>query len=159
MASVGSDLDNLLVSEREHWQDGPPHELFRALRGRCPVHWSPGFTEYPEEDGFWSVVTADDIHAVSRERKGAPVGHRGQIDRQHEPGDHNDGENPSEVVDRTGRLVDVAGDEAPRHVGGDEGERQCDEKHRAPVELNEQGPGDERTQRRNSTSEVQVLRG
>ena len=24
-------------------------------------------TEYPEEDGFWSVTTADDVHAVSRD--------------------------------------------------------------------------------------------
>ena len=61
------DLDNLLVTERELWQDGPPHEVYRELRARCPVHWTAKITEYPDEDGFWSVTTADDVHTVSRD--------------------------------------------------------------------------------------------
>ena len=60
-------LQELLVTERELWQDGPPHELFKEMRSRCPVHWTPRFTEYPEEAGFWSVTKADDIHEVSRD--------------------------------------------------------------------------------------------
>jgi cytochrome P450 len=60
-------LDEVLVTEREHFQDGPPHELFKRLRSECPVHWSERITEYPEEDGFWSVTTADDVHEVSRD--------------------------------------------------------------------------------------------
>jgi cholest-4-en-3-one 26-monooxygenase len=67
MAAVGSDLENVLVGEREHWQDGPPHELFRRLRGECPVHWTDRITEFPDEAGYWSVTLADDIHAVSRD--------------------------------------------------------------------------------------------
>ena len=67
MASVGSDLENVLVGDREHWLDGPPHELFKQLRSECPVHFSQRITEYPEEPGFWSVTTADDIHTVSRD--------------------------------------------------------------------------------------------
>jgi cytochrome P450 len=67
MASIGSDLENVLVSERELWKDGPPHELFRRLRGECPVHWTERITEYPEEAGYWSVTTADDVHSVSRD--------------------------------------------------------------------------------------------
>jgi cytochrome P450 len=67
MASVGSDLDNLLVSEREHWQDGPPHELFARLRRECPVHWTARISEYPDEAGYWSLTTADDVHTVSRD--------------------------------------------------------------------------------------------
>ena len=67
MTSIGSNLDKVLVTERELWIDGPPHELFRELRSECPVHWSSRITEYPEEAGFWSVTTADDIHAVSRD--------------------------------------------------------------------------------------------
>ena len=67
MASVGSDLDRLLVSEREHWQDGPPHELFSRLRRECPVHWTSQITEYPDEAGYWSLTTADDVHTVSRD--------------------------------------------------------------------------------------------
>jgi cholest-4-en-3-one 26-monooxygenase len=62
-------VEDVLVTERELWQDGPPHELFKRLRGECPVHWTSRITEYPEEEGFWSVTTADDVHAVSRDWK------------------------------------------------------------------------------------------
>jgi cytochrome P450 len=65
--SIGSELENRLVIERELWSDGPPHELFRELRNQCPVHWSARIPEYSEERGYWSVTTADDIHAVSRD--------------------------------------------------------------------------------------------
>ncbi len=67
MASVGSDLDHTLMAERDLWKDGPPHEVFKQMRGECPIHWTSGVTEYPEERGFWSVTTADDIHTVSRD--------------------------------------------------------------------------------------------
>jgi cytochrome P450 len=60
-------IEKVLVTEREQWLDGPPHELFRELRGKCPVHWTSKITEYPEEDGFWSVTRADDVHEVSRD--------------------------------------------------------------------------------------------
>jgi cytochrome P450 len=60
-------LEATLVTEREHWKDGPPNALFERLRGECPVHWTPTITEYPDEAGFWSVTTADDVHAVSRD--------------------------------------------------------------------------------------------
>jgi cytochrome P450 len=60
-------IEEVLVTERELWPDGPPHELFRELRGKCPVHWTSKITEYPEEDGFWSVTRADDVHEVSRD--------------------------------------------------------------------------------------------
>jgi cytochrome P450 len=60
-------LENILVSERELWLDGPPHALFRRLRNECPVHWTQQVSEYPSEAGYWSVTRADDIHAVSRD--------------------------------------------------------------------------------------------
>jgi cholest-4-en-3-one 26-monooxygenase len=60
-------LDEVLVSERELWLDGPPHELFRRLRHECPVHWSSHFTEYPDEAGYWSVTRPEDLHTVSRD--------------------------------------------------------------------------------------------
>jgi cytochrome P450 len=60
-------LDDVLVGDRERWADGPPHELFKRMRSECPVHWSDRITEYPEEDGFWSLTTADDIHEVSHD--------------------------------------------------------------------------------------------
>jgi cytochrome P450 len=67
MAAVGSDLENVLVGDRARWVDGPPHELFKQMRGECPVHWSAGITQFPTEAGFWSVTTADDILTVSRD--------------------------------------------------------------------------------------------
>ena len=67
MASVGSDLENVLVGDREHWLQGPPHALFKQMREECPVHWSERISEYPEEPGYWSVTTADDVHSVSRD--------------------------------------------------------------------------------------------
>jgi cholest-4-en-3-one 26-monooxygenase len=60
-------IEEVLVAERELWLDGPPHELFKRMRSECPVHWSSRISEYPEEDGFWSVTTPDDVHAVSRD--------------------------------------------------------------------------------------------
>jgi len=67
MSSTKSDLKDVLVSERELWLDGPPHELFAELRAGCPVHWTSGISEYPNEAGYWSVTRADDIHTVSRD--------------------------------------------------------------------------------------------
>jgi cholest-4-en-3-one 26-monooxygenase len=67
MTSIGSDLKHVLVTERELWKDGPPHELFRELRNGCPVHWTSRISEYPDEDGYWSVTRADDVHEVSRD--------------------------------------------------------------------------------------------
>jgi cholest-4-en-3-one 26-monooxygenase len=67
MAAVGSDLESVELTEREHWLDGPPHALFKQMRGECPIHWTERFEEFPDEAGFWSVTTADDIHTVSRD--------------------------------------------------------------------------------------------
>jgi cholest-4-en-3-one 26-monooxygenase len=60
-------IDEILVSERETWLDGPPHELFKRLRHECPVHFTKRIGEYPAEAGYWSVTTADGIHQVSRD--------------------------------------------------------------------------------------------
>jgi cytochrome P450 len=60
-------LEEVRVADRANFRDGPPLELFRRLRAECPVHWSDGITEYPDEDGFWSVTTADDVFEVSRD--------------------------------------------------------------------------------------------
>jgi cytochrome P450 len=60
-------IEDVQVTERPLWEDGPPHELFKRMRGECPVHWTDEISEYPEEAGYWSVTTADDVHAVSRD--------------------------------------------------------------------------------------------
>ena len=68
MAAVGgSDLEDVLVTEREVWADGVPNELFARLRNECPVHWTSGIAEFPEEAGYWSVTTAEDVRTVSRD--------------------------------------------------------------------------------------------
>jgi cytochrome P450 len=65
--SAHRNLEDVLVTEREHWPAGPPHELFKQLRRECPVHWTSRITEFPESAGYWSVTTADDVHTVSRD--------------------------------------------------------------------------------------------
>jgi len=57
-------LEQIDVTDSEHWEDGPPHEIFTRLRRECPVHWSE-INEYPDEEGFWSVTRADDVRTVS----------------------------------------------------------------------------------------------
>ncbi|MDX6671293.1 MAG: hypothetical protein QOI91_1656 [Solirubrobacteraceae bacterium] len=64
-----SSLDEVLVSERALWQDGPPHELFKRMRSECPVHWTARISEYPEEAGYWSVTRPDDVRTVSMDFK------------------------------------------------------------------------------------------
>jgi cytochrome P450 len=60
-------IEEVLVTEREQWLDGPPHALFKRMRSECPVHWSSRISEFPEEAGYWSVTTADAVHTVSRD--------------------------------------------------------------------------------------------
>ncbi|HEY2283908.1 MAG TPA: cytochrome P450 [Solirubrobacteraceae bacterium] len=68
MATVdSSDLEDVLLTEREVWEDGVPNELFARMRRECPVHWTETITEFPEEPGYWSVTTAEDIRTVSRD--------------------------------------------------------------------------------------------
>ena len=67
MASTKSDLEKVLVTERDVWADGPPHELFKRMRNECPVHWTSHITEFPTDGGYWSITTADDVHTVSKD--------------------------------------------------------------------------------------------
>ncbi len=67
--ALEGDLDQVLVTERELWVDGPPHELFARIRSECPVHWTSRISEYPKEPGYWSITRPDDIHTVSRDWK------------------------------------------------------------------------------------------
>ncbi|HTY96924.1 MAG TPA: cytochrome P450 [Solirubrobacteraceae bacterium] len=67
MATVEPGIEGVELASGELWKDGPPYELFKEMRGKCPVHWSERIDQYPDEAGFWSVTTADDVHAVSRD--------------------------------------------------------------------------------------------
>src|SRR2546426_43418 len=59
------ELEALELTERPNWEEGPPYEIFKELRGRCPVHRTEVISEYPDEDGFWSLAKGDDTGAVS----------------------------------------------------------------------------------------------
>jgi cholest-4-en-3-one 26-monooxygenase len=67
MATVGRDIEALELTDERLWQEGPPHAVFKEMRRSCPIHWTERFEEFPEEAGFWSVTTADDVHTVSRD--------------------------------------------------------------------------------------------
>ncbi|MTD43696.1 cytochrome P450 [Conexibacter sp. W3-3-2] len=66
MSTSSPDLKNVRVADPEHWREGAPLELFKQLRGTCPVHWSSGMTSFPDEPGFWSVTNQELVHEVSR---------------------------------------------------------------------------------------------
>ncbi|HUA10708.1 MAG TPA: cytochrome P450, partial [Solirubrobacteraceae bacterium] len=67
MASTERDIQELELTEDGLWSEGPPYAAFREMRARCPIHWTGHFSEFPDEPGFWSVTTADDIFTVSRD--------------------------------------------------------------------------------------------
>lgn len=62
-------LEELGVADDRWWTGGAPYDLFKRLRSECPVHWSGEIEQYPDEEGFWSVTTADDVYTVSRDWK------------------------------------------------------------------------------------------
>ena len=62
-----ADPAELDVSDLSLWKDGPPHELFRELRSQ-DLHFSP-LGDFPNEKGFWSVVTYEDIATVGRDHE------------------------------------------------------------------------------------------
>jgi cytochrome P450 len=68
-STASSDIKDVLLTERDVWQDGVPHELFERMRKECPVHWTSEITEFPDEAGFWSVTTGEDVRTVSRDFK------------------------------------------------------------------------------------------
>jgi len=69
VATVERDIETVELTEEELWADGPPLEVFKQMRAQCPIHWTESFELFPEEAGFWSVTTAEDIHTVSRDWK------------------------------------------------------------------------------------------
>ena len=65
--NLTADAADLDISDLSLWNDGPPHEIFRELRGQ-DLHFSR-LGDFPNEEGFWSVVTFDDIAAVGRDHE------------------------------------------------------------------------------------------
>jgi cholest-4-en-3-one 26-monooxygenase len=67
VANIQDDIRDVEITEEELWLEGPPHEMFKRMRASCPVHWTERIWDLPNEAGFWSVTTADDVHEVSRD--------------------------------------------------------------------------------------------
>jgi cholest-4-en-3-one 26-monooxygenase len=67
VAKIENDIRDVEVTDDELWVEGPPHEIFKRMRTECPVHWTDQVVDLPEEAGFWSVTTAEDVHEVSRD--------------------------------------------------------------------------------------------
>jgi cholest-4-en-3-one 26-monooxygenase len=67
VAKIENDIRDVEVTDDELWLDGPPYEIFKRMRTECPVHWSEQVVDLPNEAGFWSVTTADDVYEVSRD--------------------------------------------------------------------------------------------
>ena len=70
-----------------------------------------------------------------------------------ERADHDRGQEAPQVVDGFRGLVDMGRDMLPGHVQGDDRQRQRDEEHRPPYEVQEQEAGDEGTQHRDATTQ------
>ncbi len=66
-ANAETPITEILAFTEESWENGPPNELFKRMRSECPVHWSAELPNFPEEAGYWSVTTYDDVYTVSRD--------------------------------------------------------------------------------------------
>ncbi len=66
-ANAETPITEILAFTKDSWENGPPNELFKRMRSECPVHWSAEIPDFPEEAGYWSVTTYDDVYTVSRD--------------------------------------------------------------------------------------------
>ncbi len=128
MAAVGSDLESVELTEREHWLDGPPHELFKQLRGGCPIHWTESFEEFPDEAG---LLVGDD-------RRGHPHGQPRLAHVLLRTGDHRGGRAPDRARARDVHRHGPAQARSPEgavpgrlHAEADRRPRGCDPGDRA----------------------------
>ena len=62
-AIVAEDLDRIDLSEADHFENGPPHEIFRRLRAESGLHRNRS----REEADFWSLVRYDEINQVVKD--------------------------------------------------------------------------------------------
>jgi cholest-4-en-3-one 26-monooxygenase len=64
MAVVREDLSSIDIASPEIYEQGVPHERFRLLRERDPVHWHPWSWS---GGGFWAITKYDDVVAISKD--------------------------------------------------------------------------------------------
>ena len=55
------------LTDLDNFAQGFPHELFAVHRREAPVYWHPPTEHTPDGEGFWSVATHAETHAVLRD--------------------------------------------------------------------------------------------
>ena len=67
IGEVAGDLEDVLVSSASTGPTAPPTSCSSGCAASARSTGPRTCTEFPEAAGFWSVTTADDVHAVSRD--------------------------------------------------------------------------------------------
>jgi cytochrome P450 len=62
--AVAPDLSGIDIASPEVYEKGVPHDAFRLLRERDPVHWHPW--EW-SGGGFWAITKYDDVVSVAKD--------------------------------------------------------------------------------------------
>jgi linalool 8-monooxygenase len=65
IATVAGDLDQVDLSEADHFESGPPHEIFKRLRAEPGLHRNRS----RGEADFWSLTRYDDINVVVKDHE------------------------------------------------------------------------------------------
>lgn len=55
------------LTDLDNFASGFPHEIFAAHRREAPVFWHEPTEHTPDGEGFWSVATHAETHAVLRD--------------------------------------------------------------------------------------------
>ena len=76
MATVGSDIRSVEITDEELWHDGPPHEAFKRLRAESPVHWQKS-----TRGGWWVLSKYHDVWQASLDQKTYSSERHGAIPR------------------------------------------------------------------------------
>jgi cytochrome P450 len=80
-AASDVDLDGIDLSNADAFEQGPPHALFARMRREAPVHWNRS----ADGESFWSLTSAADIRAVSRDTESWSSALRGVFVREDVP--------------------------------------------------------------------------
>ena len=52
MATAGRDMETVELTDETLWRKGPPHEVFKEMRAKCPVHWTEQLRRVPRGGGL-----------------------------------------------------------------------------------------------------------
>src|SRR5579875_831769 len=65
--TVSVALSQIDFTDLDNFANGFPHELFAVHRREAPVYWHEPTDNTPDGEGFWSVATYAETHAVLRD--------------------------------------------------------------------------------------------